>query len=192
MKHLLLVFLLIVSTARLHAAEPPGPAPDVAAARRVIPTRLGEKPPVVIAANDALGGAMTAFKWSGPDSAWNFPEDSYYIKLTKEDVTDFLKFFRANKAKDPYANQSWDCDDHAREALHLARLWGSRTFPRQQAAVMIGAAYVEVRDSKKPSYHVLNFIGYADGEWVWFEPQEIRIMTLAKGLKEYRVVKLQF
>lgn len=191
MKRLLSLLLATLALGFGFGDEPSDPT-ITGPTRFVVPGQIGN-PRIVLPAGDALLEAMSAFQWSGPDSEWNFPEDSHYIKPTKEDVKDFVKFFLANKAKDKYASQSNDCDENAREALYFARLWSHRQFKGKEAALMFGAAYVEIRSNKaRKSYHVLNFIGYADGEWVWFEPQTTTITSLKTGLKEYRVVKLQF
>lgn len=184
-----LVCLAITGPAQvpLIPIDPPGPFEE-APSKSVF-----DKGQVTVSAEVALREAMTAFQWSGSDSSWNGPEDSQYWKPTKEQIAEFLKFFRASKAPDKYAAQSNDCDENAREALYFARLWGNRHFKGKGAAIMIGAAYVEILSTKpRKSYHVLNFIGYANGTWGWFEPQGNEILSLKDGLKQYKVVKLQF
>jgi hypothetical protein len=187
---ILLAALTVASAETPLTAPPPGPPPDLD-----LPAALARlEKPTIISAETALREAMMAFQWSGPDSIWDCPEDSRYIKPTRTDFTDFLRYFRAKKAKEKYASQSWDCDDTAREGLHLGRLWGHQNYRGIQAALMIGAALVEVRnkDPKKVAYHVLDFVGFADGTWSFFEPQEGKLVTLEQGLKEYRILKLQF
>lgn len=187
------IFLLIFLAATAFAGEPlipmppPGPPPDS------LLNPLGDKS-VVVSANEAMQQAMKVFKWSGPDSSWNFPEDARYVKPTVNEFKDFLKFFNLTRAKEKYESQSWDCDDTAREALHLGRLWGHRNYKGLQVALMIGAAYVEVRTkgSKKVEYHVCNFVGLSDGTWFFFEAQKAQVVSVQDGLKEYRILKLQF
>lgn len=187
MKSLLAVLLVVLNTAAVPPPmPPPGPPPDTILTRFIT---AGRK---VVSDTDALREIMRVFNWSGPDSSWNFPEDAQYIKPSAEDVAEFIAYFQAHHAREKYESQSWDCDDTAREGLYWGRLWGHQKYKGVQAAAMIGAAYVKVINEKTPSYHVLNFIGQSDGTWFFFEPQQSRLISLEEGLKQYKILKMQF
>jgi len=126
------------------------------------------------------------------------PEDAYYISPTKEDLAAMVAFVLENKEKTPYVEESWDCDNFAREAKHWMDVWALRNYRNSRAAVTVGVAYVKLfivlPDGEKfpLAYHALNVIRRSDGQWFFYEPQNGQLEPIELSLEDgsVEVVKI--
>jgi len=126
------------------------------------------------------------------------PEDAFYISPTQEDLEAMVAFAVAHKEWTPYTEQSWDCDNFAREAKHWMDVWALRNYRNSRAAVSVGVAYVKIfmvfpeGDKWLLGYHAMNVIRRNDGQWFFYEPQNGKLEPVELALEEgsVEVVKI--
>lgn len=132
------------------------------------------------------------------DSTEHGPEDGVYYSLSQVQIDDLLRFYNDRRETFPYIVDAWDCDDMAREFLHLSRIWNVRRNPGIPFVPAVGAAYVLVDGpydlvSSSPvvkAAHVINVILRDDGQWLFFEPQTGKLLAIEGPLLYEEVIKV--
>ena len=113
-----------------------------------------------------------------PDSSF----DAWYLRPTREQLEQIVAFYFLKRDLTEYMPEAADCDDIAREFLHVSHVWLRRTSPRLPASIAVGMVYVEIDGdygtlfpnavgTHLKAYHVLNVVWLADGSWIFVEPQ---------------------
>lgn len=123
---------------------------------------------------------------SFPDTVLQGPEDGLYFALSQAQIDDLVRFHYDRREAFPYVVDAWDCDDMAREFLHLSRVWNIRRNGVLRCAPAVGAAYVRLQGpydlvDGSPfarAYHVINVILRDDGQWFFFEPQSAKLLPI--------------
>jgi len=120
-------------------------------------------------------------------------EDGIYIAPTSEDIEQLLKFYRWRREGFPPIQEAWDCDNFAREFKHWADVWSVRYYARTPAALAVGMVYVRLDGDVSDIFpgltnvhclHVLNVILRNDGQWLFFEPQTGRLVSVESMIYE--------
>lgn len=123
------------------------------------------------------------------------PVDAAYNQLTAEEITELVAYWNANKAKLPYMEETWDCDDFANEFAYWARRWVAERTRGESAPPAVGCAYIAIVNNyeigtrkivwvKGTIYHVVNVILRDDGQWFFFEPQSGRMIPIEGPIYE--------
>lgn len=131
-------------------------------------------------ADEVDGSLVTTFSLvrNFPDSCF----DSYYLRPTREQLEDIIHFYQLRRDFDVWTEEAADCDDIAREFLHVSHVWLRRTFPDLHVSISVAMVYVEIDGDYSPLFpesvgqeikglHALNAVWLADGSWVFVEPQ---------------------
>lgn len=137
-----------------------------------------------------------------PSSVKDGPEDDLYFSLSQGQIDDLLRFYTDRRELLSYVEEAWDCDDMAREFLHLSRVWNRRRFGGIPRVPAVGSAYVRLQGPydlfpHSPvafGYHVVNVILRDDGQWLFFEPQTGRVLAIEGPVRyeeSIEVLKLQ-
>lgn len=159
--------------------EPPAPPDD----------------PVVLHGYDVITNLMVVLNWKGPATRYDGPEDKFYIQPTSADIKDFLTYYKFRK-ENGYVPDSFDCDDFAREFLHLSRVWSKRYYDGVPASVLTAAVYVRIvkkyGNLSPGGLHVLNLICRNDGVWFLVEPQDQTMSLVSETGHIFEVIKVQF
>lgn len=145
---------------------------------------------------------MKLFVWPGAqDSLLLGPEDAVYYALSAAQIEDLVSFWRARREMFRYREEAWDCDDFAREFLHLSRIWSMRTLGGLPIAPAVGSAYILVDGNYElfpgapmvtGAAHVINLILRDDGQWLFFEPQSGVLLPVEGPIYEsVKVLKVQ-
>lgn len=141
-----------------------------------------------------------ANKFYCENPAWSWTEDAIYIMPTDQDIRDFLRFYRWRREGLPFHDEAWDCDNISREAKHWADVWAYRYYGRSSASIAVGRAFVhmvgDIRDIwpgyvDVDFYHVLNVILRADGQWLFFEPQNGKLVPIEGFIYERTIEVLR-
>lgn len=121
------------------------------------------------------------------------PEDAFYISPTQSDIEEMVAFAMSHKEWTKYTEESWDCDNFAREAKHWMDVWALRHYKNSRAAVAVGMAYVRIstEDGLILGYHVMNVIRRNDGQWFFLEPQNGVVVPVDGPLANGTVVILK-
>lgn len=113
-----------------------------------------------------------------PDASF----DSWYLRPTREELEQIVAFYFLKRDLTEYMPEAADCDDIAREFMHVSHVWLRRCSPNLPASITVGMAYVEIdgdygalfprsAGAHLKAYHCLNVVWLRDGSWVFVEPQ---------------------
>lgn len=137
---------------------------------------------------EELVDSMRALLWPGASHGLkDGPWDMAYRPLSQAEIDDLLVFWRARKEPFAYEPESWDCDNFALEFFYLSQAWNMRipAFIRPLPPA-VGVALVEVngpyelfrRTTWAHFYHAINVVLRDDGQWLFFEPQNGKMMPI--------------
>lgn len=148
----------------------------------ILSTTQAEIAPDVIVDADyvdwSLAHTFSSLNRVFPDTSF----DSYYLRPTREQLEEIIKFYQLSRDLPEWFEDASDCDDIGREFMHSSHVWLRRTFPRLPASIAVGMVYVEIDGDYSAlapnsagedvrALHVLNLVWLADDSFVFVEPQ---------------------
>lgn len=148
---------------------------------------VGPDPAKYVSRSDVVW-SMRTLLW--PDASHHLkdgPWDSVYRPLSQAEIDDLLVFWNARRELHEYENESWDCDNFALEFYYLATAWNMRIptfFPPPPPVVGIALIHVEGFYPlwRTPTWdefnHAINVIQRDDGQWLFFEPQNGKMLPI--------------
>lgn len=133
--------------------------------------------------------SMQQLLWpEATDELKDGPWDGTYRPLLQAEINDLLVFWNARKERHKFEDESWDCDNFALEFYYLATAWNMRVptfFPPPPPIVGIALIRVEgfyplwkVPRWDDKFYHAINVIQRDDGQWLFFEPQNGKMLPI--------------
>lgn len=150
-------------------------------------TPLGFDPTKVLYRSDVVD-SMKVLLWpKATTKLKDGPWDGLYRPLSQAQIDYLVEFWKARKEPYHYEDDVWDCDNFALEFYYLTHVWNMRTdsfiIPPVPA---VGIALIHV-DGIYPLFngndhevfnHAINVILRDDGQWLFFEPQNGKMLPI--------------
>jgi len=143
---------------------------------------------------DELVSDMSSLLWpEANEELKDGPWDGIYRQLSPESIDSLIAFWKARKEPFPYESEAWDCDNFALEFFYLAQCWNMRTESYMlPPPPVVGIALIHVdgyydlfsHSFTGDFYHAINVIQRDDGQWLFFEPQNGRMMPIDGSIYE--------
>lgn len=167
---------------------------EVATVLGIDPTRIVYREDLVENMRELLWPEATHKLKDGP---W----DGVYRQLSQAEIDDLISFWHARKEPFPYTEEAWDCDNFALEFFYLAQAWNMR-IPAyfHPPPPVVGIALIHVdgfyelfsQTAWAKFSHAINVIQRDDGQWLFFEPQNGRMIPIESPILggDIEVVKI--